>query len=296
MRKYAVITALLLVLISASSVLALGEGQHITAMLTGETKASTSVSNSADGDNDKVIERSSRVPELEARISALEARRSAVVWRYRTARNYCRPTASYENRIAAIDREITFLRSQAFGGYENQLKAYKNLSDAGFITRGQADSRYQKKTTPPAVVPAKEKAMMIPTWALVVLALVLLYALFGRRGNAATPPAVRTLADPAAYGTETKAHRGEIGAPDPPPAVGNSIVKGYRVSGPNGTYSGESWTNEPARPAVEQPREALPPAETRRQEGVSVTVNNYGYRTEPGVSEDVARGRQAPAQ
>lgn len=72
---------------------------------------------------------------------------------------------------------------------------------------------------------------------------------------AATRPrnnGVRTLANPAEYGMETVAHRNEIGAPNAPVAGGESIVDGWRVSGPTGTFSGERWSN---RPALQSPRE-----------------------------------------
>lgn len=62
--------------------------------------------------------------------------------------------------------------------------------------------------------------------------------------------AIRTLADPPAVG-ETAAHRQEIGAPNPAPVKDPSVSRGWRVSGPWGTASGESWETRPRqrRPA-----------------------------------------------
>ena len=182
--RNAIIMALLLAVFTSSFALAQGEGQVLTATLTQEVSAPVQPT---DGDYDVVVDRTSEVPGLKARIEALGAQRNA--------RATNRPSGR-SGHNGASKSEIASLRAEILA-LQNELSALKN---AGYITQAEADilnAKIDALMDDPAPEPEKEKrAMEIPVWAIVLGAIVLLYALFGRRDTPATPVAARFSFDP----------------------------------------------------------------------------------------------------
>ena len=198
--------------------------------------------------------------------------------------------------LTRLKRRMTNAETNPLGAEKGQRAMWGILHDAGVISGSNVSAKIvaaQKaatSSTTPATPAGRGNGMDAFSIALLsILGVVAIGALaYGIYRQRRAAPAVRTLADPAAYGTETAAHRAEIGAVDAPPAGGESIVEGWRYSGPSGTFSGERWTNRgTVRLVAEAPqeRQASTPL-------VEVKVNNYGVgSTDAGTTEDRARCR-----
>jgi hypothetical protein len=105
----------------------------------------------------------------------------APVAKHKTSKRVCKPHKKTCKTKVSVTRNDykSPCGSQAFGGYKNQKKAYKNLSDAGYLTRSRGDKRYEK-------IQNKEGFKMSPiAWIVSIGAFVLLLGLIAalRSGN-----------------------------------------------------------------------------------------------------------------
>lgn len=150
MRKHFVILlAVLLALLSASVVTAtdrtiLSGGTETTGQDTGVSTTSTALPSE---NSDRFAELAAETAELRAKITALESERRAYAVAANVADQHGKPrkARAYRAHADSLSAEIKKMKAQPFGGYNNQKKAYTNLSGVGYITRGQADLRYDRK-------------------------------------------------------------------------------------------------------------------------------------------------------